>query len=172
VTRIEIRPYRSADFDAVTSLFVHSLNSTGVKMSIRKNITHIRREVRAEAAKDWSIHVAVVNTRIVGFVGFNGQELDELFVDIRFQGRGIGKQLLDFAKTVYSNGFWLRTQSQNVRARRFYEREGLKHIRSTVGWRPSYRIAWYEWRPSVPSNPRTLSASLRKQLTGAPPRSR
>jgi len=29
---IRIRPYRPDDFDAVTWLFVHSLNSTGVKM--------------------------------------------------------------------------------------------------------------------------------------------
>jgi GNAT superfamily N-acetyltransferase len=161
---ITIRPYRDADFDAITWLCLHSLNSTGVRMSIRKNITHIRREVRAEATKGWSIHVAVWGSRIVGFVGFNNDELDELFVDPRLQSRGIGKRLLDFAKTVRPNGFWLRTQTQNLGARRFYEREGLKLTKSTVGWRPSYRIAWYEWRPSSSSRSRVLSASLRKQL--------
>jgi putative acetyltransferase len=119
-----------------------------------------------------------MGNRIVAFVLFDGNEIADLFVAPAVQNQGIGKQLLDFAKTKHPNGLWLTTLAQNAEARRFYEREGLTLRQTRVGRRPGYRVCWYDWRPGPPSSPRAFSASLRKQLSlhrGAasePPRSR
>ena len=87
----------------------------------------------------------------MGFVGIYKNEVTDVFVASGFQGHGIGKQLLDFAKTERSHGFWLTTLAENVGARRFYEREGLKHIKTRPHRRPGYRVAHYQWQASAPS---------------------
>jgi ribosomal protein S18 acetylase RimI-like enzyme len=159
---IKIRPYRTADFDAVTWLCLESFRSTGVGAVMA--ITFFRRGIREDLAKQYAIHVATERSRVVGFIGFNGDELDTLFVSPARPNRGIGKQLLDFAKAARPNGFWLRTLVQNTGARRFYEREGLRYIKTTLRRRPGYGSAWYEWRPGAASRPCVFSPSLRKQL--------
>jgi ribosomal protein S18 acetylase RimI-like enzyme len=52
--------------------------------------------------------------------------LDQLFVAPAAQGTGVGRSLLDFAKAQLPDGFWLRTSVDNLRACRFYERNGLR----------------------------------------------
>jgi len=161
---VAIRPYRDADFDAITWLCLHSWKSNGVETPVFESaITHLRRKFRPEIPKD-AMHVATMGNRIVAFVLFNGNEIADLFVAPARQCQGIGKQLLDFAKAKHAGGLWLTTLAQNTKARRFYEREGLTLRQTRVGRRPGYRICWYDWRPGTPSRPRTLSASLRKQL--------
>jgi putative acetyltransferase len=162
---VTIRPYRSADFDAVTWLLLHSWKSNSVKTPIFESvITASRRNLGRELPK-CTAHVAVLRSRIVGFVTFRENEIPALFVAPAFQGQGIGKQLLDFAKAKHAGGLWLTTLAPNTDARRFYEREGLTLRVTRAGRRPGYRICWYDWRPGHPSRPRVFSASLRKQLS-------
>ena len=165
---IKIHPYRSADFDAVTWLLLQSWKSNGVKTPIFESvITVTRRNLGRELPKG-AAHVATIRSRIVGFVTFREDEIPNLFVAPAFQGQGVGKQLLDFAKAKHPGGLWLTTLAPNTDARRFYEREGLTLRVTRVGRRPGYRICWYDWRPGTPSHLRALSASLRKQLSHDP----
>ena len=104
---VAIRPYRDADFDAVTWLCLQSWKSNGVKTPIfEAAITHLRRKFRPEIAKG-ATHVATMGNRIVAFVMFQGNEIADLFIAPAFQGQGIGKQLLDFAKAKHPDGLWL-----------------------------------------------------------------
>jgi ribosomal protein S18 acetylase RimI-like enzyme len=170
---VSIRPYRPADFDAVTWLLLQSWKSNGVRTPIFESvITVTRRNLGRELPKG-AAHVATIWTRIVGLITFRENEIPNLFVAPAFQGQGIGRQLLDFAKAQHAGGLWLTTLAQNTNARRFYEREGLTLRVTRVGRRPGYRICWYDWRPGTPSRPRAFSASLRKQLWhDSPSRSR
>jgi GNAT superfamily N-acetyltransferase len=64
-------------------------------------------------------------------------------------GLGIGKQLLDFAKSVSPDGLQLYTFQVNAGARRFYIREGFKEVELGDGSgneerQPDVRM---EWRP-------------------------
>jgi ribosomal protein S18 acetylase RimI-like enzyme len=171
---VAIRPYREADFDAITWLCLQSWKSNGVETPVFESaITHLRRKFRPEFEKG-AMHVATMGHRIVGFILFQGNEIADLFIAPAVQRQGIGKRLLDFAKAKHPDGLWLTTLVPNTRARRFYEREGLTLRVVKIGRRPGYRICWYDWRPGTPSRPRAFSASLRKQLSasGPPPRSR
>lgn len=64
------------------------------------------------------------NGQIVGFIGMNNQYVEGLFVKESAQSRGIGKQLLDYAKSRKTE-LRLGVYQKNVRAMRFYLRENF-----------------------------------------------
>ena len=65
------------------------------------------------------------NHEIQGFVGINEDYIAGIFVCSSSQSNGIGKQLLDFVKTI-RNQLTLSVYQRNERAIKFYQREGFK----------------------------------------------
>lgn len=59
-----------------------------------------------------------------GFIGLMDDYVAGLFVADRYRSRGVGKQLLDHAKSVRSQ-LNLHVYRKNERAVRFYQREGF-----------------------------------------------
>ena len=51
-----------------------------------------------------------------------------IYVDVPFRGRGIGKLLLDEVKARFPGGLELTVFEPNIRAYRFYEREGFREL--------------------------------------------
>ena len=144
---VTIRAYRASDFDALTSLWLASWESNGVRIPMKATLTALRRRLVAELA-NLSIHVATRRERIVGFVALRGNNVDQLFVHPAAQSCGIGKGLLDFVKQQQPEGFWLFTQVQNYGARRFYRREGLTPGKPVLR-HPGYCSIRYDWRPNA-----------------------
>lgn len=70
--------------------------------------------------------------RLVGFVAFANGWIDQLYVLPNWQGRGIGKALLDIAK-VKCPALQLWTFQQNRLARQFYERNGFLPVQEKEG---------------------------------------
>ena len=64
------------------------------------------------------------NGQIAGFIGINNQYVEGLFVKESAQSRGIGKQLLDHAKSRKTE-LRLGVYQKNVRVMRFYLRENF-----------------------------------------------
>ena len=64
------------------------------------------------------------NGQIAGFIGMNNQYVEGLFVKESAQSRGIGKQLLDHAKSRKTE-LRLGVYQKNMRAVRFYLRENF-----------------------------------------------
>ncbi len=116
-----IRPYADADFAAVTAIWLSSWQSTGVPSPV--TLDDLRQRWPQELAKGWVVHVATEDAQIVGFIVWQGDHLEQLFIAPTRQNRGIGKALLDFAKQQIP-AFHLTTAAQS-RAGRFYLREGL-----------------------------------------------
>lgn len=63
--------------------------------------------------------------KILGFIGLDGDYIEGLFVRSEARCRGVGKELLDFAKGVKP---WLslKVYQKNARAISFYQREGFE----------------------------------------------
>lgn len=59
---------------------------------------------------------------IEGFVGLRNDYIARIFVCEQAQSKGIGKELLDFAKKVRAR-LYLHVYQKNVRAVKFYQRE-------------------------------------------------
>jgi ribosomal protein S18 acetylase RimI-like enzyme len=95
------------------------------------------------------VYIAEADGRSVGFVALGAEVLEHLYVSPAFQGRGVGSALLACAKELRPAGFRLWVFQRNERARRFYERHGLRLVELTDGADNEQREpdALYEWRP-------------------------
>jgi len=94
-----------------------------------------------------AVWVAEVGGRIVGYIGFNAEWINHLYVLPDFQGQGVGPGLLDVALADGSpRRLW--TFQENHRARRFYEARGFVLIELTDGAMNEEKTpdALYEWR--------------------------
>lgn len=69
-----------------------------------------------------------------GYVAFEHEELNDLYVRPDMQGQCIGNALLDSAKSDSSGVLRLWTSQRNEVARRFYEHRGFCAIRFTEGF--------------------------------------
>ena len=81
---------------------------------------------------------------IQGFVGLNGEQIEGIFVSGEMQSWGIGKRLLDFVKTKKTE-LRLNVYQKNMRAIRFYQREGFKILREGMDeatGEKDYEMTW------------------------------
>jgi GNAT superfamily N-acetyltransferase len=103
---------------------------------------HFVREMLFPACEIWG----AFDPELVGMIAFQPNWLDQLYVLPGHQGLGIGRALLDVAKTINSE-LTLWTFQRNASARRFYERNGFVAIETTDGQRNEEREpdVLYQW---------------------------
>ncbi len=128
------------------------LRSFGAALpSVRR--AHDDTEVRA-----WFSHVvvpqletwvAVVESGVVGLLVLDGGELEQLYLDPSWRGRGLGDRFIALAKQRRPDGLALWTFQVNEAARRFYERHGFIEAERTDGLRNEEREPdiRYVWKP-------------------------
>ncbi len=94
-----------------------------------------------------TVWVAETEGRVVGYVGFDADWLNHLYLLPEAQGQGIGPQLLAKAlEEGRTRRLW--TFQRNARARRFYEARGfvLIELADGSGNEEKEPDALYEWR--------------------------
>lgn len=76
------------------------------------------------------IHIAMdePTSTISGFMVLRPGEVEHLYVHVSFQGRGIGRTLIEMAQTQCPQELGLYTFAQNKRAQAFYEAHGFKEV--------------------------------------------
>ncbi len=77
--------------------------------------------------------VAEADGAVVGFVAAGHGDLDHLYVDPGWQGRGIGTDLFDTAAAHLDPGFGWWVFAGNERAQQFYEARGGAPVYATDG---------------------------------------
>ena len=90
------------------------------------------------------VYVYETDKGIQGFLGLNGEYIEGIFVSEEAQSRGIGKCLLDCAKD-RKPALRLNAYQKNVRAIRFYQREGFQILRrglDAATGEPDYEMLW------------------------------
>jgi RimJ/RimL family protein N-acetyltransferase len=84
--------------------------------------------------------------RVVALLVLDGEEIDQLYVDPEWTGRGLGSQLIDVAKARSPSGLSLWAFQSNTRARHFYEQHGFIAGETTEGENeegaPDVRYRW------------------------------
>lgn len=70
------------------------------------------------------VYVYEGDGKVQGFIGLDGEYIEGIFVCDEMQSQGIGKALLDYAKSRKSE-LRLNVYQKNTRAIRFYQREGF-----------------------------------------------
>ena len=148
---IVIRPAVAADYDALARIWFQGQTPFDGGETPPGLLSELRARLPREAADGaWSIFAAEFDGRVAGLLAIIASEgvLRQLFIDEALRSHGIGKALLDFAKQQMPDGFWLRTHSLNLRGHRFYEREGLAHLRTEPHpQHPEVIFRIYAWQP-------------------------
>ena len=146
---VSIRLYNDSDLERVIAIWMEGWASTGLafKPPILNAETLRTRIPEACTRGIVLIHVACVRTDVVAFIIFKDDKLDQLFVDPRFQRKGIGRKLVEFARATRPHGFWLTAAAASQGANRFYQREGLKLTGVVFDPElPGHEFARYEWK--------------------------
>lgn len=121
-----IRPYKDTDCEAVLELWLlasadaHRFAGEGFWLARAGDM----RDKYLPLSETWVWVDERADGRVAGFLCLSDHTVEALFVHPDRQGEGIGRQLLDRAKSLRGN-LSLCVYELNVRARRFYEREGF-----------------------------------------------
>jgi len=123
--------------------------STGLSHAADASFEELRARIPINVASTWDLFVADLDGKIVGMLALKPAEnqLDQLFLHPDFQRRGIGRELLDFAKARSPGGLWLRTAEKNTRAIAFYEAAGFAFERREPRLEYDRNDVYYRWMP-------------------------
>jgi len=146
---VTIRRAGPADADAVAATFTASFAGL-LTFLPRLHTPEEDRAFFARAIVEREVWIAEEDGAVLGLAAIHGDELSHLYVAPEHQGGGIGTELMERVKRERPDGFTLWVFQQNVGARRFYERHGLRLVRETDGSGNDERTpdALYEWRPA------------------------
>lgn len=115
-----IRKLRKTDLDEVAYIWLHTNKKAHDFIAETYWDEHF--EMVKGMLGDAEIYVFEEQGQIKGFVGLEGEYIAGIFVREKEQSLGIGKQLLDFAKSLKGQ-LKLNVYQKNERAIKFYTRE-------------------------------------------------
>jgi len=149
--KVYIRPYRPSDFDAVTILW---------RISREKSLPEFQKAHGHFFFEDqWYFleHILPENQVWVAeeepgrgghlaFLAIKDDFIDHLYVHPDHWRKGIGEQMLEFARTLSPHRLWLYTLQVNLNARAFYRKNGFKAVAFGISPAPeSQPDVTYEW---------------------------
>lgn len=95
--------------------------------------------------KDNKIYIGIDNNKVVGITAFNENEINQLYIHIDYQGKGLGRKFLELAKANSKGRLTLFTFEVNHKAQRFYEKNGFKIIGRSYENEENLEDIKYEW---------------------------
>ena len=145
-TAFHLRPYRAEDEDAAIALWQQTWQQAYPGIDFAARVTWWRERWRGELVPNTAIIVAEQAGALVGFVTIDSTGyLDQLVVAPDHWGSELANRLVDEAKLLSPDRITLLVNTDNIRAIRFYERNGFAHagedVNPTSG-RPVLRMEW------------------------------
>ncbi len=141
-----LRRYRAEDEEAAIALWQLTWQQAYPEIDFAARVAWWRERWRNELVPDAVIIIAEQAGVMVGFVTIDSTGyLDQLVVDPDLWGSKLADMLVNEAKQLSSNRIALLVNTDNIRAIRFYERNGFKKagedVNPTSG-RPVMRMEW------------------------------
>jgi putative acetyltransferase len=141
-----LRPYRTEDEDAAIGLWQQTWQQAYPEIDFAARVPWWRERWRNELVPEAAIIVAEQAGALVGFVTIDASGyLDQLVVVPDHWGSELADMLVNEAKRLSPDRIALLVNTDNVRAIRFYERNGFAHagedVNPTSG-RPVLRMEW------------------------------
>jgi len=141
-----LRPYRTEDEDGTIALWLETWQQAYPEIDFAARVPWWRDRWRGELVPNASIVVAERAETLIGFVTIDASGyLDQLVVAPVHWGSELADTLVDEAKRLSPGGITLLVNTDNIRALRFYERNGFVHagedLNPTSG-RPVLRMEW------------------------------
>ena len=138
-----IRELRKADIDKVADIWL----DTNIRAHdfIPAQYWKSNFESVKELLPPATVYVYEDDQGIQGFIGLNDEYIEGIFVPDGMQSKGIGRLLLNYAKTK-RNELRLNVYRKNTRAIAFYQREGFKILCSGIDEATGEKDHVMEWR--------------------------
>ena len=148
-----IRPARAEEYDEIGRLWMESWVTTGLAESSNFLLANLRARVRREIEDGWSLFVADDRGTIAAMLALHlpKRYLDMLFVAPAYQSQSLGRHLLAFTRTQLPDEIQLRCAEGNVKAWRWYEREGFLYEKQEISPVTGLMMKYYRWRRNSPS---------------------
>jgi GNAT superfamily N-acetyltransferase len=123
---VTLRRGTPADADAVADLYLRARRAAvDIPSNVHSDV-ETRRWVAAHVVAHTELWLAEDDAgALVGLVVLDEDWVDQLYVEPRLTGRGVGTTLLELAMRQRPGGLRLWTFASNVAAQRFYERHGF-----------------------------------------------
>lgn len=143
-----LRPYRASDEDAAIDLWFRTWQQAYPSIDFAQRQDAWRVRWRDELVPVARIMVALQGKRMTGFVTIDsGGYLDQLVVAPEEWGSDLGNALIAKAKAMSPAGITLLVNTDNVRAIRFYERNGFVHTHDDVNPISGRKVFGMKWPP-------------------------
>jgi putative acetyltransferase len=123
-TKWRFRPSSADDLDRLYKIWHASVAATHDFVN-QSDLRDICIQVKNDYLPNRALLVAVDSQdQLVGFMGMNGDEIESLFIDPKWRGRGLGR---DFIKAASAQSTYLEVgvNAQNRQAVGFYESVGF-----------------------------------------------
>jgi ribosomal protein S18 acetylase RimI-like enzyme len=148
-----IRPARAGEYDEIARVWMESWVSTGLADASNFLLANLRARIRREIEQGWSLFVIEDGSTLAAMLALHLPKfyLDQLFVAPQYQGRSLGRKLLAFARTQLPDEIYLRCAEGNVKAWRWYEREGFLFEKQEIEPMNGLVMKYYRWRRNSPS---------------------
>jgi putative acetyltransferase len=144
-----IRDYRAADFDAVTILWRIAREKSIPEFQNAKGHFFFEDQdyFHDFILKQNKVFVVESDHRPIAFMAMKDQFIDQLYVHPDRQKIGVGKALLEYARSLSPEHVWLYTLQINTNARAFYEKNGFVPEKFGISPPPeSEPDVEYHWR--------------------------
>jgi putative acetyltransferase len=142
----QLRPYRAEDEDAAIALWQRTWQQAYPAIDFAARVKWWRERWRSELVPDATIIVAEAAGVLIGFVTIDRSGyLDQLVVAPDRWGSELATTLVNEAKRLSPDRITLKVNTDNVRAIRFYQRNGFvpagEDVNPTSG-RPVLKMEW------------------------------
>jgi GNAT superfamily N-acetyltransferase len=141
-----LRKLELADMDTAALIHRTALNHALPWLAQLHTPEEDRRFFRERVFQSCEVWGSVDRTTIIGMIAFREGWIDQLYVLPKGQGRGVGTELLEVAKSSHKR-LQLWTFQRNSHACRFYESRGFSVVEKTDGTRNEEREpdVLYSW---------------------------
>ncbi len=135
---MKVRPYASADLDAVVRVWHVTKQDCYPYLALEQGRTlqqdHAFFVERILPRCD--LWIAEQDGAAVGFLALSGSYIDRLYILPGQQRRGAGSALIDKARLLSPDGLELHTHQKNVEACAFYQKLGFRAVKYGVSPAP------------------------------------
>ncbi|SEH49397.1 GNAT family N-acetyltransferase [Tardiphaga sp. OK245] len=144
---LQLRSYRESDEDSSIALWLETWRQAYPSINFDARVDWWRERWRTELVPVAQIVVAEQNGAMVGFVTIDGTGyLDQLVVSPAQWGSDVSRALVDETKRLSPTGVTLKVNADNIRAIKFYMRNGFVKTGDEVNT-SGRAVDLMEWKP-------------------------
>jgi ribosomal protein S18 acetylase RimI-like enzyme len=135
---VNYREYTDKDWNAICQIHDRARPDELLGSCDPRGFIPIEQDKEVEDLKRSHKHVAVIDEKVVGFMGVDEDYLAWLYVDPAHYGAGIGRELLRIGLREIGEGAWTIVLHNNHKAIALYQSEGLHEVERFEGENNGY----------------------------------